>query len=80
MRDCPFPGFYAAATWKGCSTEFWEGVRLAKTVLNPDIVDGAASAGNTPETEALITEAVSVLKDREAARIEDLRMQLNVYD
>ena len=55
-------------------------MKLAKLVLNPEVVDNAAAAGATPETVALITEAVEVLKGREAARIEHLREQIADYD
>ena len=78
--DCIFDNYMHAACWQGCDIQFWEGVKLAKKVISPSLVDDIAAQGNTPEARTFITEAVQTLKTREAARIEEIRTKLEVYD
>ena len=79
-KNCPFCTLDQIDQWRGCDTDFHEGVAIAETVLPKTIIDRVKAEGNTPVNAILITEAVATARSHTVTAIEEIREMLARYD
>lgn len=80
MKGCPFCILDQIDVWQGCSTDFHEGVAIAETVLEKNVIDRIKAEGNTPRNAAILVNAVAKARAEAVANVEVVREMLKRYD